>query len=124
MIDRCSTDLIAPVCATAKGGNPELVRESQRKRYADVSLVDKVIELDAKWRDGEQRPCSASLECLRDTQLCNFLLPTSCIMHHMQAAVSEKTHPAGAQVCVAGCEIVRESSNAAVRELCIPWSSH
>ena len=25
-----------------KGGNPDLVRESQRRRFADVSLVDKV----------------------------------------------------------------------------------
>jgi len=33
-----------------KGGNPELIRESQRRRYADVTLVDKVIELDEVWR--------------------------------------------------------------------------
>ncbi|KAG1654588.1 hypothetical protein FOA52_008735 [Chlamydomonas sp. UWO 241] len=33
-----------------KGGNPELVRESQRRRFADVSQVDKVIELDEEWR--------------------------------------------------------------------------
>ena len=33
-----------------QGGNPDLVRESQRRRYADVSLVDKVIEADDKWR--------------------------------------------------------------------------
>lgn len=38
--------------APERGGNPELVRESQRRRYADVSLVDKVLELDAKWREG------------------------------------------------------------------------
>ena len=25
-----------------KGGNPELVKESQRRRFADVALVDKV----------------------------------------------------------------------------------
>ena len=42
-----------------KGGNPEVVRESQRRRYADVGLVDKVLELDAKWREGERRTCSA-----------------------------------------------------------------
>ena len=36
-----------------KGGNPELVRESQRRRFADPGLVDRVIELDAKWRDGK-----------------------------------------------------------------------
>lgn len=34
-----------------KGGDPEVVRESQRRRYADVGLVDKVIELDGQWRD-------------------------------------------------------------------------
>jgi len=33
-----------------KGGNPELIRESQRRRYKDVGLVDKVIELDKAWR--------------------------------------------------------------------------
>lgn len=42
-----------------KGGNPELVRESQRRRHAPVEFVDQTIELDAKWRtakfDCEQR---------------------------------------------------------------------
>lgn len=33
-----------------KGGNPDLIRESQRRRYADVTLVDQVIELDEEWR--------------------------------------------------------------------------
>ena len=33
-----------------QGGNPDLVRESQRRRYADESLVDKVIEYDTEWR--------------------------------------------------------------------------
>ncbi|KAA8495425.1 Serine--tRNA ligase, cytoplasmic [Porphyridium purpureum] len=31
---------------TDKGGDPEKVRESQRRRFKDVGLVDKVIELD------------------------------------------------------------------------------
>ena len=35
---------------TDQGGNPDLVRESQRRRYADVTLVDQVIEHDEKWR--------------------------------------------------------------------------
>jgi seryl-tRNA synthetase len=35
---------------TDQGGNPDLVRESQRRRYKDVSLVDKVIEIDSEWR--------------------------------------------------------------------------
>lgn len=33
-----------------KGGDPERIRESQRRRYADVTLVDKVVEFDKKWR--------------------------------------------------------------------------
>ncbi|CAD6199707.1 unnamed protein product [Caenorhabditis auriculariae] len=33
-----------------KGGNPEIVRDSQRKRFKDVGLVDKVIDLDQQWR--------------------------------------------------------------------------
>jgi seryl-tRNA synthetase len=39
-----------------QGGNPDLVRESQRRRYADVTLVDKVIELDTQWRQSEHAP--------------------------------------------------------------------
>lgn len=33
-----------------KGGNPDIIRESQRRRGAPVEVVDKVIELDDKWR--------------------------------------------------------------------------
>ncbi|CAM6109771.1 unnamed protein product [Calypogeia fissa] len=33
-----------------KGGDPEKIRESQRRRYAKVELVDEVIELDKAWR--------------------------------------------------------------------------
>ena len=36
-----------------KGGDPEKVRESQRKRFKDPSYVDKVIEADTKWRKCE-----------------------------------------------------------------------
>lgn len=36
---------------TEKGGDPEIVRESQRRRFADVTLVDKVVELDQEWRN-------------------------------------------------------------------------
>jgi hypothetical protein len=42
-----------------QGGNPDLVRESQRKRYADVTLVDKVIEYDSEWRKSEALPSSS-----------------------------------------------------------------
>ncbi|CAM6109765.1 unnamed protein product [Calypogeia fissa] len=33
-----------------KPGDPEKIRESQRRRYAKVELVDEVIELDKAWR--------------------------------------------------------------------------
>ncbi|VDO97608.1 unnamed protein product [Soboliphyme baturini] len=33
-----------------KGGNPDVIRESQRKRFKDVTLVDKVVDADAEWR--------------------------------------------------------------------------
>lgn len=46
---------------TDQGGNPDLVRESQRRRYADVTLVDKVIEHDTEWRKSELHSLSLSL---------------------------------------------------------------
>jgi len=33
-----------------KGGDPELVKKSQRERFADETLVDQVIDLDEQWR--------------------------------------------------------------------------
>ena len=33
-----------------KGGDPEKVRQSQRDRFADETLVDQVLELDEQWR--------------------------------------------------------------------------
>lgn len=41
-----------------KGFNPEIIRESQRRRFADVNIVDEVIKLDKEWR---QRTLSLSL---------------------------------------------------------------
>ncbi len=35
-----------------KGGNPELIRESQRRRGASVELVDQVINMYDEWRKG------------------------------------------------------------------------
>ncbi|XP_046668643.1 serine--tRNA ligase, cytoplasmic-like [Homalodisca vitripennis] len=34
-----------------KKGNPEIIRENQRKRFKDVTLVDKVVENDINWRE-------------------------------------------------------------------------
>jgi len=36
-----------------KGGDPEAIRDSQRKRYKDPKVVDAVIEVDQRWRNGE-----------------------------------------------------------------------
>ncbi|KAL6146611.1 hypothetical protein ACLB2K_057289 [Fragaria x ananassa] len=33
-----------------KGGNPEIIRESQRRRFKSVEIVDEVIQLDKEWR--------------------------------------------------------------------------
>ncbi|XP_070558933.1 serine--tRNA ligase, cytoplasmic-like [Ptychodera flava] len=33
-----------------KGGDPAKIKENQAKRYKDVTLVDKVVEADTKWR--------------------------------------------------------------------------
>uniref|UniRef100_A0A915K9Y5 Serine-tRNA synthetase type1 N-terminal domain-containing protein n=1 Tax=Romanomermis culicivorax TaxID=13658 RepID=A0A915K9Y5_ROMCU len=38
-----------------KGGNPNLIRESQKKRYKDEKLVDRVIEFDVEWRKARFR---------------------------------------------------------------------
>ncbi len=35
-----------------EGGNPEAIRESQRRRFASVELVDQIIAADEKWRNG------------------------------------------------------------------------
>jgi seryl-tRNA synthetase len=35
-----------------KGGNPDLIRESQRRRGASVELVDKIIDMYDEWRKG------------------------------------------------------------------------
>ncbi|KAJ3075729.1 Cytosolic seryl-tRNA synthetase [Podochytrium sp. JEL0797] len=38
---------------TDKGGNPELVRESQRQRFAPVEVVDEIIALDNEWKQAK-----------------------------------------------------------------------
>lgn len=35
---------------TDKGGDPEVIRETQRKRFKDVTLVDKLVAADTEWR--------------------------------------------------------------------------
>lgn len=33
-----------------KGGNPDKIRENQRLRFSDVSMVDKIVQADENWR--------------------------------------------------------------------------
>ena len=35
---------------TDKGNDPKLIRENQTKRFKDVTLVDKIVDADTKWR--------------------------------------------------------------------------
>ena len=49
-----------------KGGNPDAIKENQKKRFKDVGMVDKITELDGKWR-----------KCMLFTlflQKCNFIV--------------------------------------------------
>lgn len=32
------------------GGDPEKVKKSERERFRDDSIVDKIIEIDVRWR--------------------------------------------------------------------------
>lgn len=41
---------------TERGGNPELIRESQRRRHAPVEAVDEVIALYNEARSGTILP--------------------------------------------------------------------
>jgi seryl-tRNA synthetase len=47
---------------TEKGGDPELVRKSQRDRHAKVELVDEVIELDELWRKSNYKMETLKME--------------------------------------------------------------
>ena len=38
---------------TEKGGDPEKMRENQRKRFKSVELVDFILEKDNRWRECE-----------------------------------------------------------------------
>jgi seryl-tRNA synthetase len=33
-----------------EGGNPEIVYESQKKRYKSTEIIDKCIDLDKEWK--------------------------------------------------------------------------
>ena len=33
-----------------KGGNPELIKESIKRRFQDPQIVDEIISMDKQWR--------------------------------------------------------------------------
>ena len=35
---------------TEKGGDPQKIKDNQAKRFKDVDIVDKTVEVDQKWR--------------------------------------------------------------------------
>lgn len=41
-----------------RGGDPEKIRESQRRRYANVEIVDEIIALFDDHRKSEHADCS------------------------------------------------------------------
>lgn len=38
-----------------KGNDPEIIRESQRRRFASIEVVDEIIKLDEEWRKRKYR---------------------------------------------------------------------
>ena len=52
VVDKLRKMLDLNLFQVEKGGNPELIRESQRRRGASVELVDKIIALYDEWRRG------------------------------------------------------------------------
>lgn len=87
----CSSSAHAPISLRVeKGGNPDLVRESQRRRFKDVSVVDKVIELDAEWRSGER--------CLRQHVAGSCLQAAETSRPHVAARSALEPGPAEQRV--------------------------
>ena len=52
-----------------KGGNPDKIRENQRKRFSDVSMVDKIVQADENWRKGISLEKSFTVSLLKQFQL-------------------------------------------------------
>ena len=48
---------------TDRGGNPEKIRESQRRRHAPVEVVDEVIALFEDARKSSSTPTQPMLNC-------------------------------------------------------------
>ena len=44
---------------TEKGGNPDKIRENQKRRFCDETMVDKIIHFDNLWRGARHQVFSA-----------------------------------------------------------------
>ena len=52
-----------------KGGNPDKIRENQRLRFSDVSMVDKIVQADENWRKGSSLEKCFTVSLLKQFQL-------------------------------------------------------
>ena len=70
-----SGHLLSAWVYTDKGGDPEVVRESQRRRFADVAVVDRVIELDQEWKAGADKftACLCLVRCMTFVLLYSYI---------------------------------------------------
>ena len=81
-----------------KGGDPEKIRESQRKRYACVEDVDKVIELDEQWRQANY------LENTKKKELNALNKAIGAKMKNKEDATEEKKQQVGLKAEIADIE--------------------
>ena len=101
-----------------QGGDPDIVRESQRRRYADVTLVDQVIEIDTEWRKSERsRACHVTIcACLPAARtVCEShavcASHTVCGSHaECGSAAAERAHSACAQRAARSTTLRRRST--------------
>jgi len=57
-----------------KGGNPDAVRDNQKKRFKDVALVENVIAKDTEWRQCRHRADNLNKVIGSHALLCVLLL--------------------------------------------------
>ena len=57
-----------------KGGDPEAIRESQRKRGHSVEVVDEVISMYSDWVKRELAKMSVSYQCSISLSMCRCIV--------------------------------------------------
>lgn len=78
---------------TDKGGDPEVVRETQRKRFKDVTLIDKLVASDSEWRK-----CKRLLIYVVSVTVANVSITSVCI-HRWRAANTKLRYKSGYSQC-------------------------